>query len=497
MYISCLRTNDYFYIRELNETNSSLCKKIPYRTNLYLETNSSDNEFIGFKSKASLKQFEFYNSKDYYDFKEKFKGRLYGDIEETLQYLSTLELDHNNVGKINPWAIDIEVYSESDFPSPDKASQFPIVSISLINMFTNKVFTWVYDKNKKCTLQSKRNWDINIFYDEKSMFDDFLKFWKTNLKYIHVLTGWNSNEYDIPYLINRINYIFSNSTQNISNQVKMLSPFKLVKSHTNRINGEITFSIAGLPTLDYLQLFKKFNFESYPSYKLEEISQTELKTGKLDHSQYISFADFYNKDINTFVEYNRIDVELIKQLDDKFKLIILAVNIAYICHINFEQVYSPIKCWEAMLYNDLLKSKIIIPPRNHNLKQEYMGAYVMEPKKGLINDVISFDLTSLYPSVIQAINISPETLCENEFDVNAGIEEFINGYIPIDFHNDNKIVDPAGNVFDKTKYGILPQKMKELFVKRINSKKTMQQKQKELQHYKNMLKELKNEESNK
>jgi DNA polymerase elongation subunit (family B) len=495
LYIETRKTNDYFIVRELdkNSLNANLCstiiKKVPYKSSLYLESNSSNTDFVTFKSGKSLKKFEFFNGKEFYDFKDKFKGRLHGDIDEISQYLSTREIEMNDIDLVQSWAMDIEVFSETDFPSPDRASKFPITVISLNSMKHNKTFTWVYDMFIQCSLKSKNDWDIRIFKDEKEMLSDFISFFKKNTEYIHILTGWNSENYDIPYLINRINFLFNGSTESLSNEAKCLSPFRSVKKHVDKYTNNVIYNLQGLPHLDYLKLFKKFNFKAYPSYKLEEICQEELKIGKLDHSEYISFAEFYKKNIDQYVEYNKKDVELIRQLDDKFKLITLAFNIAYTCKINVESVFSPIRCWDSLVYNELLKINVAVPPNKHNVKQDYMGAFVMEPKKGLVKDILSFDLTSLYPSVIRAMNISPENLVEDEFDPDAGIDEFLNGYIPSKYHQKNRIVDPSGNVFDKSKQGVIPYLMAKLFETRISSKQLMQQKQKELIHYKKMLKE--------
>jgi DNA polymerase elongation subunit (family B) len=486
LYIDGLKTGKYFLVRELDKNRSSICKKIPYKTNLYLETNS-ESDYIGFKTNNNLKQFEFSNSYDYVDFKKKFEGRVYGAFDELLQYFSTLELDNNVISKINAWSIDIEVYSEKEFPYVYKANLYPITTISLHDFFTENTYTWIYDINNKCTLESNEKWELRLFNDEKLMLLDFMEFWKSNIKKIHVLTGWNVLKYDIPYIFNRINYLFENSILQLSDKIKDFSPFKFIKCKSDGKDYE--YAITGIPILDYYLLFLKFSNKGYESYKLEEICQTELNCGKLDHSEYNSFADFYNSNINKYVEYNKADVELLKKLDDKFKFITLAVNIAYTCKIRFEQVFSPIRCWESLIYNKLISSKIVIPPNHFSQKQGFSGAFVKEPKKGMVKDIVSYDLTSLYPSVIRAINISPETLVENFNDSNASIEAFLNGYVPEKYHNKNYIIDPVGNIFTKEKVGVLPKLMTELFIKRITTKKLMQSKQKELQHLEKMLKE--------
>lgn len=481
MFIDCQRTDKYFLFREVG-IDSIISSKHQYCSELFLET-KENTEYTGFKNGSNLKRFAFSSSKDFSDFRSKFEGRTYGDIGDVYQFLSKTKIDLNMIGLVRPWSIDIEVFSEDEFPSPDKAKKYPVVTVTLFDLTLKDSYTWVYDMFDMCSLKSGDLGDrsqVLVFAREEEMLESIANFWKNSLKNIGVITGWNSRPYDIPYLFNRISETLDDGEAIVSS----FSPFRTVKaSH----KGDGTFQIMGVPHLDYLELFRKFSIKSYPSYKLEDICQQELGHGKLDHSKYKSFAEFYKKDIDTYVKYNAIDASLIGELDEKFQYIRLAASIAAECRVNFEDVYSPVKCWEALIYNELKKDSVYTFPRKRNFKEEYMGAFVLEPKKGLIRDVISFDLTSLYPSVIMAMNISPETIVDSAHVMDVSIDKFLDGHKTKDIYGDGLILDPAGNMFLREHVGVVPKLMKRLFNKRVVSKKEMIKKKKELQALKAQL----------
>ena len=485
MFISVENTNQKFLIREILENGGIRVRKEPFNASLYLKS-KDDNDGIAFKTGAPLKEFKFESNSEFYEFKQKFESSgVYGDINPIFQFLSNYNTNDELLKYLNPWSIDIEVYATGEFPTVERSHKFPIVAITVGDMLRDKYYSFVYDINGKLTLESKEDWQINVYDSEKKMLNDFLDFWKSNLRKIHLITGWNSEVYDIPYIVTRLFHIFEDE-----NKAKMLSPFNYIQEKRGFGKAGKTYKIMGLPHLDYLKIFKKFNFQPRSSYSLENIAQDELGYGKLDHSEYGSFANFYNKNINKYIEYNFKDVKLIKELDDKFKYISLAVTIALLCNINYENVMSPIKCWEGILYNKLKKENIVIPLRIIKRKESYMGAFVADPLKGLQKDIISYDLTSLYPSVIRALNCSPETLIEFEKDENATIESFLNGYIPTESHKQNRITDAAGNIYSKDKVGIIPILMKEIFIQRKFFQKIARDKAKELDKLKRELKEL-------
>lgn len=481
MYTFVGKTNENYLIRKFDYNGKLINLKEPFSADLFLESTTQEIN-KAFKTGKSLKKFTFTDYNSYYQFKEKMTGKCYGTIAPVYQKLSKINIDEQQIDKVNFWGIDIEVYAKGEFPKPELANKFPVVVISLSNNKTDEYYTWVYDIYNRFTLTSKDNWTIKSFSNEVEMLYDVINFWKKNLPDIHILTGWNSSEYDIQYLFNRISFITENAQL-----INSFSPFKITK--LSQRYG--TYDILGIPHLDYMKLFKKYNLTPRESFRLEAICQEELKTGKINHSEYYTFAEFYEKDINKYVEYNLMDVKLLNQLDKKFKYIDLVVAIAIFCKINFEDVASPIRCWEGLCYNELLKDNIQFSSNGNRIKEEYQGAYVKEPIPGISKDIISYDLASLYPSTCRAMNISPETLLLNN-DNKASIESILSGYIPEKYHNENKIVCPDGNIYTKSKHGIFPIIMKRLFTLRIHFKNIMKQKRKELQELKSQLKEIEN-----
>ena len=197
--------------------------------------------------------------------------------------------------------------------------------------------------------------------------------------------------------------------------MKSLSPWNVVKDRIVNVQGRanLVYDILGVTILDYLDLYKKFTYSAQESYSLEHISTVELGENKLDHSMYENFKDFYTSDWKRFVDYNIHDVELVDQLESKMKLVELAVTMAYDAKVNIDDVFSQVKMWDTLIYNDLYSKNIVVPPKVTSDKDDkYAGAYVKEPIPGVYDWVCSFDLNSLYPHLIMQYNISPETLVE-------------------------------------------------------------------------------------
>jgi len=203
---------------------------------------------------------------------------------------------------------------------------------------------------------------------------------------------------------------------------------------------------------------------------LDYIASVELGQKKLDHSEFDTFKDFYTKGWQKFVEYNIIDVELVDRLEDKMKLLELAITMSYDAKANFEDVYSQVRMWDTMIYNYLTDRKIVVPPRKGSKKDEkYAGAYVKEPKVGCYDWVVSFDLNSLYPHLIMQYNISPETLAERRHP-SASVERILNQ--EIDFDGEFAVC-ANGAQYRKDIHGFLPEMMKKIYDERVQSKKLM------------------------
>ena len=196
-------------------------------------------------------------------------------------------------------------------------------------------------------------------------------------------------------------------------RLKKLSPWNNVRTREIKLHGrdQLTCEMAGITVIDYLDLYKKFTYTNQESYRLDHIAFVELGERKLDHSEFDTFKDFYTGNWQKFIEYNIRDVELVDRMEDKMKLIELALTMAFDAKVNFTDVFFQVRTWDAIIYNYLKKKNIVIPPKERSEKDsQYAGAYVKEPIPGKYDWVVSFDLNSLYPHLIMQYNISPETL---------------------------------------------------------------------------------------
>ena len=197
---------------------------------------------------------------------------------------------------------------------------------------------------------------------------------------------------------------------------------------------------------------------------------------KLDHSEYENFRDFYTRDWQKFIEYNIQDVELIDRLEDKMKLLELAITMSYDAKVNFEDVYSQVRMWDTMIFNYLADKNIVPPPRKGARNDEkYAGAYVKEPVPGKYDWVVSFDLNSLYPHLIMQYNISPETLWETRHP-SANVEKLLNQEVDL---SGDFAVCANGAQYRKDNKGFLPEMMEKIYSERVVYKKRMIQAKKD------------------
>lgn len=258
------------------------------------------------------------------------------------------------------------------------------------------------------------------FTTEQDLLLGFLEAWrKINPS---IITGWNSAFFDVPYLYNRLKNVFDTET------ASLLSPIGVV--NTREYNGEFEMTIAGVASMDYLQLYKKFTYSEESSYKLEAIAQKELKRGKVQYQGTLD--DFYKTDINGFIKYNVTDVELVVAIDAKRNLLDIARGI---CHAGFvpydDFLFSSKYLDGASLAYCKRNNLVAIRLKSNGPATTAEGALVKEPKRGIYEYVIDEDLTSLYPSLIRTLNISPETLYGkvlnwNEEDYEANVEKTYN-----------------------------------------------------------------------
>jgi DNA polymerase elongation subunit (family B) len=210
----------------------------------------------------------------------------------------------------------------------------------------------------------------------------------------------------------------------------------------------------------------------------------ELGQKKLDHSEFDTFKDFYTQGWQKFIEYNIVDVELVDRLEDKMKLIELALTMAYDAKVNYADVFYQVRMWDNIIYNYLKKRDIVIPPRNRSQKNEkYAGAYVKEPIPGRYDWVVNFDLNSLYPHLIMQYNISPETLVDEKHPT-ASVDKILNQTINFELYKDYAVC-ANGAMFRKDIRGFLPELMEKMYQDRVIFKKKMIEAKKQYEKTKN------------
>jgi len=404
------------------------------------------------------------------DFIKKYDGiegfNISGNDRYIYQYISETYPEDElkfDISKIKVTTIDIEVASENGFPDVESAAE-EVLLISIQDYNTKQINTWGLGKFNN----QQSNVNYRAFTNEYDLLNAFIHWWMIEENTPEVITGWNSELYDIPYLVRRIDRVLGEKL------MKRLSPWGLVTEKEIFITGRkhISYDVGGVSQLDYLNLYKKFTYKTQESYRLDHIASVELGQQKLDHSEFDTFKDFYTKGWQKFIEYNIKDVELVDRMEDKMKLIELALTMAYDAKVNYSDVFYQVRMWDTIIYNYLKKKNIVIPPNVKSDKDsKYAGAYVKEPIPGVYEWVVNFDLNSLYPHLIQMYNISPETLVEQRHP-SVTVDKILNREIDFEPYKEYAVC-ANGAMYRKDVRGFLPELMEKIYKDRTIYKKKM------------------------
>jgi DNA polymerase elongation subunit (family B) len=425
-----------------------------------------------------LEPFKFENIREAKDFVKKYEQvenfLVYGNDRFEYAFIADefkgpIDWD---ISQINISFIDIEVGSENGFPDPYRATE-PITAIAIKELNGGmKVYgCGDYENN-----------DDDVTYikcrDEYDLCKKFITDWSNNTP--DVITGWNIEFFDIPYLINRFRMILG------EDEAKKLSPWNNIWERKVTVNGRelISYNITGLSSLDYIELYKWYapGGKSQESYKLDNIANVELGENKLSYDEYDNLHSLYRLNYQKFIEYNIKDVNLVLKLEDKLKLIELALTLAYDTKTNYEDVFAQTRMWDSMTYSYLLEKGIVVPPKIIKQKNSaFEGAYVKEPQVGMHDWVASFDLNSLYPHLMMQYNISPETLIEpedytdemrNVLKQNVNVSSLLASEIDTS-ELQGVTVTPNGQFFRTDIQGFLPKMLVEMYEDRKKFKKLM------------------------
>ena len=261
---------------------------------------------------------------------------------------------------------------------------------------------------KSLSIESAR--DLVKDFDNTFLFESESELLETFLELIDdadILSGWNSEGYDIPYTIQRITRVLSKDD---TRKFCLFGQYPKKRTFERFGAENITFDLVGRQHLDYMQLYRKYTYEERHSYSLDAIGEYELNERKVAYEGTLD--QLYNQDFYTFIDYNRQDTLLLRKLDEKLKFIDLANELAHANTVLLPTTMGAVAVTEQAIINEAHEQGLVVPNRRNRDGEptSAAGAYVATPKKGMHEWIGSIDLNSLYPSVIRALNMAPETI---------------------------------------------------------------------------------------
>ena len=408
-YIDALfdRDSDKIRVVERNKNGERIFQEFPAKYVFYYDDKKGTYRSI---YGNSVSKFVTSNSKEFYrEVKIHSNQELYeSDINPIFRCLSE---NYQNIDapKLNVAFFDIEVDfdPEKGYSRPDD----PFNAITAISIYLNwlnkcvtlvippKTLSWADAENI-----TKEFPDTYLFDREEDLLDTFLGL----IEDADILTGWNSEGYDIPYTVNRVTRILS---KNDTRRFCLWEQLPKKRSFERFGAENLTFDLVGRVHMDYMQLYRKYTYEERHSYSLDSIGEHELNERK---TQYEGTLDqLYNNDFKTFIDYNRQDTLLLKKLDEKLKFLDLANELAHANTVLLQTTMGAVAVTEQAIINEAHEQGLVVPNRKTRLTDEdtqAAGAYVAFPKKGIHDWIGSVDINSLYPSAIRALNMGNESI---------------------------------------------------------------------------------------
>ena len=487
-YTSVTRSGNQIFFRGYNN-GTRIQRKVKYKPTLYVAS-PKPTQFKSLRG-SYLGEMDFESMTDAMDFIKRHKDvdnfDVHGNQNFIQQFISdafknVIEFERES---INVTTIDIEVQSDQGFPRPEDAAH-PVTAITIKSNVDNTYYVWgLGDWDHSASIVNHLTVKYVKCVSEADLLHKFMDQWASN--YPDVVTGWNSRMFDTVYLVNRITKVLGEGHAN------KLSPWchdmrnpirrRLLRLAQNEVE---VFEINGIEQLDYLDLFKKFaySYGTQESYKLDHIAHVVLGDSKIDYSEYGSLNELYLKDFQKFIDYNIKDVEIVDRLEDKMSLATLCMTIAYKGKVNFSDAFGSVAVWDALIFNELRARGIICPPKQEQTKERKIeGAHVKDPKIGMHDWVVSFDLNSLYPHIIMQYNMSPETVLNSAHSFDLLKRDNTNGSYgsSVEYLLDHNHVDVlpehcmagTGQFFKRTDRGLFPQLVDKLYNERKGYKKQM------------------------
>ena len=454
---------NFIALRGVNDRGEAFKEKLNYEPTLFVESHKPQNPQWKTLDDRNVAPVKWGSMKDSRQAMREYGGNVFGFDQFQYSFISdnyrgTVDYD---LDKIKIGFIDIETSSEHGFPDVRSANE----EVLAISYRCGKSFK-VYGCQEYTAAEGVEYIHCE---NETRLLENFVLDWSMN--YPDIITGWNSRFFDIPFLVNRIVRILGEK------MAKKLSPWGWYKEHEVNIFGNRqmqVFDLVGISSIDYMDAYKKFTYVNQESYSLNHIAYAELGEKKLDYSEYSSLHELYQTNFQKFVDYNVHDVVLLERLEEKMKLLEMIISLAYMAKCNFNDVFSPVKMWDCIIYNHLKDQQIVVPPKKHATKTEgYEGAYVKDPQIGRHKWVASFDLNSLYPHLIMQYNISPETLV-GMYPESGLVDALLDREVDVDFLKEkNLTMTPNGSLYTRKKQGFLPALMEKMYTDRVKYKDLM------------------------
>jgi len=418
-----------------------------------------------------------------YKFKKDDPELFESDVPETTRALVDLYSESDDVSEGHVvLTYDIECEMESGLPNPEEAKN-SLTSIALHDSATNQYWVLVIDKSGEMKEKTTDKAIVIPFVSEEEMLLKYLELYE--MINPSIVTGWNIDYFDTPMLYNRIKRLLGERHANRLSPIGQCfwSPYRK------------RFFMAGVSYLDYISLYKIYNYGELPNYRLDTVAQIELGRGKIEYDGNLD--QLFRDDIDKFIEYNLVDVELVVDFDKKLQFIDLCRGICHAGHVPYEDFVYSSKYLEGALLTYLRRRNLVAPNKpadrqekmqaiRDNNEEKFIGAYVKPPIVGKYEWIYDLDLTSLYPSIIMTLNISPETKM-GKID-NWDANKFISGEIQEFYINGNPVsrdrvktvldeqgwsVSSNGVLYRTDKVGCIPGILDLWFQKRVEYKNEM------------------------
>jgi len=461
-----------------DKDGNRVCYDTTFEPYIFLETNNHSDCTSIFNTKLKKKKFRNQAERARY-LKDSKVTRVFENINIQQQFLIDTFWKENEKPEFNQFPlrtlfIDIETYSPDEFPKPDDP-QHPINIITVYDSLRKHFITWGLKQYHK----KIENTTYIHCKSEKDLLSKFVNYFTSD--YPDILSGWNSEFFDVPYIVNRITRILG------EDETKRLSPVGYIRPimFTGKFGREqVHWHIEGVSCVDYLDIYKRFCPVLRESYKLDAIGETELGENKIDYGD-TNLTSLADDNWELFVEYNIQDVNLLVRLEEKLQYLSLLRMIAYAGLTTFEGALGSLSVITGLCAIRARTRDQRIPTfvKNNTSAEQNAGAYVGEPQKGFQENIVSFDANSLYPNVMITLNLSPETkigVIEDKTDKEITIRH-VNGQTFtltkenfVNFVKKEKIaISKAKVLFTQKEKGIIPITVDHYYKKRVEIKQQL------------------------